>query len=140
MSIFEAIHCAIFGEVPRLAGLQASEDPDAYINNRFHPGDAFVAMTFVADDGTPSVEIAVHRTVAGVRTATSATRHPDPEAFLRSLRKDFVLVDYCKFARFIEDTALVRGRSFAALVGLSRYSSLRRALEPLMPPRAIDRR
>lgn len=128
-SIFEAIHYAIFDEVPRLAGLQAAEQPDAYINNRFHPGDALVAMTFAADDGSPNVEITIRRTAEGVRKATSATGHADPEGFLKSLREDFVLVDYRKFGRFIDDTALVRGRSFAALVGLSRYSSLRRALE-----------
>jgi len=128
-SIFEAIHYAIFDEVPRLAGLQAAEQPDTYINNRFHPDDALVAMTFAADDGSPNVEIAIRRTAEGVRKATSATGHADPEGFLKSLREDFVLVDYRKFGRFIDDTALVRGRSFAALVGLSRYSSLRRALE-----------
>lgn len=128
-SIFEAIHYAIFGEVPRLASLQAAEQPETYINNRFHPGDATVAMTFAADDGSPNVEILVRRTAEGTRTTTSATGYVDPEGFLRSLREDFVLVDYRKFARFIDETALVRGRSFAALVGLSRYSSLRRALE-----------
>ena len=128
-SIFEAIHYAIFGEVPRLIDLQAAERPETYINNRFHPGDASVVMTFATDDGSPNVNISVRRTKAGVRTATSATGHTDPEGFLRSLREDFVLVDYRKFARFIDETALVRGRSFAALVGLSRYSSLRRALE-----------
>ena len=40
-----------------------------------------------------------------------------------------MLVDYRKFTNFIDNTALVRGRSFAALVGLSRYATLRRALE-----------
>lgn len=128
-SIFEAVHYAIFGMVSRLTELQAAEQPETYINNRFHPGDAIVAMTFAANDGSPDVKISIRRTATGARTATSATGHPDPEAFLRSLREDFVLIDYRKFARFIDDTALVRGRSFAALVGLSRYSSLRRALE-----------
>jgi hypothetical protein len=128
-SIFEAVHYAIFGVVSRLVDLQAAEQPDTYINNRFHSGDALVAMMFAADDTSPNVEISVHRTAAGIRRATSATGHPNPEGFLRSLREDFVLVDYRKFARFIDDTALVRGRSFATLVGLSRYSSLRRALE-----------
>jgi hypothetical protein len=128
-SIFEAVHYAIFGEVPRLTELQAAEQPETYINNRFHPGDALVDMIFGADDGSPNIEISVRRTTAGVRTTTSATGHADPEGFLRSLREDFVLVDYRKFTHFIDDTALVRGRSFAALVGLSRYSALRRALE-----------
>ncbi len=128
-SVFEAIHYAIFGEVPRLAGLQAAEHPETYINNRFHPGGASIAMTFAADDGTPDIQITVQRSAAGIRTVGSMTSHADPEGFLRSLREDFVLVDYRKFGRFIDDTALVRGRSFASLVGLSRYSTLRRALE-----------
>lgn len=123
------MHYAIFGDVPRLVELQAAERPETYINNRFHPGGAIVGMIFSADDRTPDVEITVRRSAAGVRTASSTTWHADPEGFLRSLREDFVLVDYRKFARFIDETALVRGRSFAALVGLSRYSSLRRALE-----------
>lgn len=128
-SVFEALHYAIFGEVPRLAELQAAEQPETYINNRFHPGSATIAMTFVADDGTPNIQITVQRSAAGSRAASSATGHADPEGFLRSLREDFVLVDYRRFARFIDDTALVRGRSFASLVGLSRYSTLRRAIE-----------
>jgi recombinational DNA repair ATPase RecF len=128
-SIFEAIHYAIFGDVPRLIELQATEKPETYINNRFHSGGASVGMMFAADDGSSDVQITVKRSVMGVRTASSATGHADPEGFLRLLREDFVLVDYRKFTRFIDDTALVRGRSFAALVGLSRYSVLRRALE-----------
>ncbi|MBX3671016.1 MAG: AAA family ATPase [Rhodocyclaceae bacterium] len=137
-SVFEAIHYAIFGEVPRLAGLQAAEQPETYINNRFHPGGASIAMTFTADDGTPDIQITVQRSAAGIRAATSTTGHADPEGFLRSLREDFVLVDYRKFARFIDDTALIRGRSFASLVGLSRYSTLRRALEGAKHPQSLN--
>lgn len=128
-SVFEAIHYAIFGDVPRLTGLQEAEHPEAYVNNRFHSGNATVGLSFTADDGSPDVQVTVQRSPAGVRTASSATGHPDPEGFLKSLREDFVLVDYRKFSRFIDSSALVRGRSFAALVGLSRYSTLRRALE-----------
>jgi hypothetical protein len=128
-SIFEAIHYAIFDSVPRLSQLQEAEQPATYINNRFHLGPAVIALTFTSDDGSGDVKVTVRRTAVGVRSTTSETGHPDPEGFLRSLREDFVLVDYRKFARFIDNTALVRGRSFAALVGLSRYSTLRRVIE-----------
>jgi DNA repair exonuclease SbcCD ATPase subunit len=128
-SIFEAIHYAIFDTVPVLSQLQEAEHPETYINNRFHLGPAIIALTFSADDGSGDIQVTVRRTAVGIRSATSATGHPDPEGFLRSLREDFVLVDYRKFARFIDNTALVRGRSFASLVGLSRYSTLRRELE-----------
>src|SRR6266446_1289281 len=61
-SIFEAIHFAIFGTIPRLSELQASEDPDAYVVNRFHPGQkATVILWFVPDDGSQTIEITVER-------------------------------------------------------------------------------
>jgi hypothetical protein len=48
---------------------------------------------------------------------------------LKALQEDFVLVDYAKFSEFIDASALERGRSFASLVGLSSYSTVRQALE-----------
>ncbi len=129
-SIFEAIHFAIFGTVPRLTRLQGAEHPEAYVVNRFHPtGEAVVSLWFEADDGAGTVEITVKRNGAGARTVSSGSAHPDPEGFLRGLREDFVLVDYTKFAEFVDASALERGRSFASLVGLSNYSELRQALE-----------
>src|ERR1700730_387497 len=107
-SVFEAIHYAIFDEVPRLTVLQQAEHPSEYINNRFHSaGLATISLTFRADDPSPNVEVVVQRTKVGTRTVTSPTGHPDPDGFLRSLREDFVLVDYAKFAKFIDSTALV---------------------------------
>jgi hypothetical protein len=129
-SIFEALHFAIYGTVPRLASLQEAEQGDSYIVNKFHPAQrATIALAFVSDDGTPDVSITVSRGASGVRSATSPSGYPDPEAFLRALREDFVLVDYTRFARFIDASALERGRSFASLVGLSRYSRLRQVLD-----------
>ena len=122
-SIFEAVHYAVFGTVPRLTRLQQAEHPEAYVVNRFHPGGrALVGLWFEADDGSDTVEITVTRDAVGARTVTSNSGHGDPEGFLRSLREDFVLVDYAKFGEFIDASALQRGRSFASLVGLSRYS------------------
>ncbi|WP_372402394.1 ATP-binding protein [Tistrella bauzanensis] len=37
-SIFEAVHFAIYGNVPRLKALQDAEQGDSYVVNRFHPG------------------------------------------------------------------------------------------------------
>jgi DNA repair exonuclease SbcCD ATPase subunit len=138
-SVFEAIHFAIFGTVPRLRKLQAAERPDAYIVNCFHPsGHAVVGLTFDPDDGSSKVQITVERTRAGARTVSSSSGHADPEGFLKSLREDFVLVDYAKFAKFIDTSALERGRSFASLVGLSSYSGLRQALEGAADTRSLN--
>jgi AAA domain len=138
-SIFEAIHFAIFGSVPRLTRLQGAEHPEAYVVNRFHPaGEATVSLWFEADDGAETVEITVKRDRAGARTVISGSAHADPESFLRSLREDFVLVDYSKFAEFVDASALERGRSFASLVGLSSYSQLRQALESAANTRSLN--
>lgn len=69
---------------------------------------------------------------------TSPSGHPDPAGFLASLCEDFVLVDYPRFASFVDCSALDRGRSFASLVGLSRYSRLRQALEGARNTRNIN--
>jgi hypothetical protein len=138
-SIFEAIHFAIFGTVPRLTRLQGAEHPESYVVNRFHPsGKATVSLWFEADDGSGTIEICVKRDGAGTRAVTSPSAHADPEAFLRGLREDFVLVDYTKFAEFVDASALERGRSFASLVGLSSYSQLRQALEGASETRSLN--
>lgn len=138
-SIFEAIHFVIFGTIPRLSELQASEDPDSYIVNRFHPGQkATVTLWFVPDDGSQTVEITVQRDTAGNRTVSSGSSHPSPEDFLVALRQDFVLVDYTKFSAFVDTSALERGRSFASLVGLSSYSQVRQALEGASDTRSLN--
>jgi hypothetical protein len=138
-SIFEAIHYAIFNTVPRLARLQGAEHPETYVVNRFHPnGEAVVSLWFEADDGSGSVQVAVKRDAAANRTVTSPSGHSDPERFLQSLREDFVLVDYTKFAGFVDASALERGRSFASRVGLSSYSQLRQALEGASETRSLN--
>lgn len=129
-SIFEAIHFAIHGTVPRLKSLQDAEQGDSYIVNKFHPGQqATIELTFVSDDSTPDVTIKVTRAGDGARLVTSPSGHADPQQFLVALQEDFVLVDYGRFAKLIDISALERGRSFASLVGLSRYSRLRQALD-----------
>jgi AAA domain len=129
-SIFEAVYFAIYGIVPRLKALQEAEQGDSYIVNRFHPGQqATVELTFASDDGSPDVAVKVTRAANGARLVTSPSGHADPQQFLASLQEDFVLVDYGRFAKLIDISALERGRSFASLVGLSRYSRLRQALD-----------
>lgn len=136
-SIFEAIHFAIFGDVPRLKRLQGAEHPESYVANKFHPsGEALIELFFEPDDGSAAVEISIKRDASGKRLATS--KHPDPEKFLRELRQDFVLVDYTKFADFVDASALERGRSFSSLVGLSAYSELRQLLEGASDTRSLN--
>ncbi len=138
-SIFEALYFAIHGTVPRLESLQDAEQGPSYIVNKFHPGQqATIDLVFASDDATPDISITVTRTAAGGRTVTSPTGHADPEAFLASLREDFVLVDYPRFASFVDSTPLDRGRSFASLVGLSRYSGLRQALDGARNTRNVN--
>ena len=84
------------------------------------------------------IEIKVERTRAGTRTVTSPSGQPDPDTILKSLREDFALVDYAKFAEFIDASALERGRSFASLVGLSNYSRFRQALEGAADTRSLN--
>lgn len=138
-SIFEALHFALHGTVPRLEGMQDAEQGASYIVNKFHPAQqAMVALVFKSDDGTPDVSITVTRTAAGGRVVTSPSGHADPDSFLADLCEDFVLVDYPRFASLVDCSALERGRSFASLVGMSRYSQLRQALDGAKNTRNIN--
>ncbi|TXL76439.1 hypothetical protein FHP25_12395 [Vineibacter terrae] len=138
-SLFEAISYAIFGKLPKLDGLQRSERPETYYVNRFHTGGVgSITLEFKPDDGTAAVEIVVQRTAAGQRTVTSPTGHADPEAFLASLAEDFTVVDYTKFARFIDDTPLDRGRTFSSLIGLARFAHLHQRFDQASNTRAFN--
>lgn len=138
-SIFEALHFALHGTVPRLEGMQDAEQGASYIVNKFHPAQqATVALVFKSDDGTPDVSITVTRTAAGGRVVTSPSGHANPDSFLADLCEDFVLVDYPRFASLVDCSALERGRSFASLVGMSRYSQLRQALDGAKNTRNIN--
>lgn len=138
-SIFEALHFALHGTVPRLEEMQDAEQGASYIVNKFHPAQrATVALVFKSDDGTPDVSITVTRTAAGGRVVTSPSGNTDPDSFLADLCEDFVLVDYPRFASLVDCSALERGRSFASLVGMSRYSQLRQALDGAKNTRNIN--
>jgi hypothetical protein len=125
-SLYEAITYAIFEKLPKLEGLQRSEAPEQYYVNRFHTGQvSSIGLQFTPDDGSPHVVIIVTRTAAGQRTVTSPTGWPDPAGFLAALAEDFTLLDYARFVRFIDDTPLERGRTFASLIGLTAFARLR---------------
>ncbi len=89
-SIFEALQYAIFGHLPRLRELQEAEQGDTYIANRFHPSStSTIEIVLQSDDGSADVGICITRDAAGVRSVTSPTGEPDPEALLKSLQEDF---------------------------------------------------
>lgn len=138
-SLYEAISYAIFDKLPKLEGLQRSERPEAYYVNRFHTGQVgSITLEFTPDDKSPIVGIVVKRTVAGQRTVTSPTGHPSPAEFLATLAEDFTVVDYGKFARFIDDTPLERGRTFSSLIGLTRFAGLRQRFDQASNTRAFN--
>jgi len=138
-SIFEALHYAIHGTIPKLQLLQAQERPQDYYCNRFHSQNtASILAEFLPDDGTDAIVIRIDLDAAGTRTVASPSGHPDPEGFLAQLRAAFALLDYKTFARFIENSPLERGRTFSALLGLAEYSDCRQALQAVSDSRALN--
>lgn len=129
-SLFEALQFAFSGKVARLETMQAAEQPDTYLSNLFHSNKtSTIHIRLTPDDKMPDVEIVVSRDPAGNRLVSSPTGHTAPEELLQELNQDFALLDYATFTKFIEDTALSRGRSFSSLLGLSDYADLRRTLK-----------
>jgi hypothetical protein len=138
-SIFEALYYAIHGYIPKLQLLQAQERPQDYYCNRFHSkNSASILIEFQPDDATDPISIRIDRDTTGNRTVTSPSGHPDPEEFLGTLKEAFALLDYRKFARFIEESPLERGRTFSALLGLAKYSDFRQALQAASDTRALN--
>lgn len=138
-SIYEALSYAITGKIPKLESMHQNEHPEHYVNNRFHSGrTATIDMELEPDDGSIMVIIRVRRTASGQRLVSSPSGYPDPEALLQQLNGDFTLMDYQRLMKFIEDTPLNRGRSFASLLGLSEYSEMRQALKSVADTRVIN--
>ena len=139
-SIFEGLSYVFRGKVPKLEELQAQEKPEEYVCNKFHSkGAAVVEIEVAPDDKTlPNVTIVVKRDTTGGRTVTSPSGHPNPEAFLRTLNQEFILLDHRTFTRFIDSSPLERGRSFSGLLGLSAYSDFRQTLKAVCETRALD--
>lgn len=130
-SIFDALTFALRKSIPKLDNLAATERGRDYYLNRFHTGGVgTIALTVKPTDGSPSTTVTVTLDAAGSRNV-AATNGVDGEALLAELHREFVLLDGVTFQRFIDDRALDRGRNFAGLLGLSRYSTLRGALDTL---------
>ena len=138
-SLFDALSYAFHGKIPRLANLQAQENPEGYYCNRFHSkSQATIELELTPDDGTSAVTVKIERDAQGQRTVTSPSGHASPDALLASLAEDFSLLDYRTFTRFIDDTPLERGRSFSALLGLSTYSDMRQSLQAASNTQALN--
>lgn len=138
-SIHEAICYAIFGGLPKLDALQRQEQPETYYINRFHSQQiGTITLEFSSDDATPSIEITVTRNNDGQRIVSSLTSHADPSGFLNSLAADFTLIDYSTFSEFINAKPLERGRTFSSLIGLTRFASIRQALERASDTRSLN--
>jgi hypothetical protein len=138
-SIFDALSYAIRGHIPKLDSLPAADDAESYYTNRFHSAHAgMIELAFQPDDGGVDIRIVVTRSQKGVRRVSSPSGWPDPEAFLRTLDGDAVLLDHRTFDAFVEDTPLRRGRTFSGLLGLGRLSEYRQALEVLSHARNVN--
>jgi hypothetical protein len=136
-SIFDAVVYAITGRIAKLDELPAAEKGSSYYLNRFHTGGVGrIEMTLLPATGN-AVTVTVERDAAGGRTV-SATDGADGQAILEDLNREFVLLDGRTFQDFIDLTPQKRGRSFAGLLGLKRYSALRQALAGLSHAKAFN--
>lgn len=137
-SIFDAVVYAITGRILKLDALPASEKGASYYLNRFHSGGVgTIALTLLPAAGGQPVTVTVQRDSADVRTV-SATGGADAAAILAELNREFVLLDGRTFQDFIDLTPQRRGRSFAGLLGLKRYSAMRQALAGLAHAKAFN--
>lgn len=137
-SVFEALHFAIGGTVPKLGRLDSSERGDDYYVNCFHTGGVgTIGITLQPSDGSNDIDVQVSRTSAGVTTRTASVAGVNPTAILESLRGEAVFLDYTTFIQFIEESPLKRGRSFSSLIGLAELSEVRQVLEVLSNTRTL---
>ncbi|MDP8226862.1 MAG: AAA family ATPase [Candidatus Celaenobacter polaris] len=131
-SIFEALYYAIHGHIPKLDDLPTVDRGSEYYCNLFHPSRrAIIALTFTSNDDSKDIAIEVKREPDGTRIVQSPSGYPDPENLLNSFQSELTLLDHKTFQKFIEDTPLIRGRSFSALLGGSKLSEFRQVLNVL---------
>lgn len=134
-SVFQALEYALSGDISFLRPMQAAEKPQQHILNFFHPEKkATLKLILVPDDGGKNVTITVELDSNLKRHVYGSDHIGDPEQFLKELYSEFVFLDSRKFIKFIEDTALERGRSFGPLLGLGSYGDLHRALKDASRP------
>jgi protein-arginine kinase activator protein McsA len=127
-SIYDALLYAITGRIPKLDRLPANEGGEGYYLNQFHGGDrGTIELTLCSANDGRRVALKVERDLTGVRTVTSPNGI-DGEALLKEIDREFVLLDGETFREFINAVPRERGRSFASLLGLRKYSLIRQAL------------
>lgn len=138
-SLFDAVHYAITGSLPKLDELHQIERSEDYYLNRFHSQTrGTIELTFESDDASPQThQIIVERQADGTRTVTSPTGHSDPQALLATFNSSFALLDYHTSNTFIGHSPLERGRSFSTLLGLDAYSDFRQVLRTVVDTRAL---
>lgn len=137
-SIYDAIRYAISGRLPWLEELPAGErDTDYYLNRFNTSGQATIKLCLVEESSCQKCEIIVTRNSAGQRSI-SATTPWNADNILRSLDREFILLDGPTFQDFITAKPLDRGRTFAGLLGLSEYSRFRQVLGSLANTRAFN--
>lgn len=137
-SIFDAVLYSITGRIVKLDELPAAEKGANYYLNRFHNGGVgTIALTLMPAAGGPPVTVTVMRQADGSRAVAASDGH-DGEAILTELDQEFVLLDGKSFREFIDFKPLDRGRSFAGLLGLRRYSQARQALLGAANTRAFN--
>lgn len=137
-SIFDAMIYAITGRIAKLDDLPAAEQGPTYYLNRFHSGGVgTIMLTLSPSGGGNPVMVTIQRDAAGQRTV-SASNGADGNAILTDLNREFVLLDGKTFQDFIDLTPQKRGRSFAGLLGLKRYSALRQGLASLAHTRSFN--
>lgn len=128
-SLFEALTYAITGAVPKLDRMVAAESAKDYYANQFHSKRrAEIDLTLHPDDGGADVTVKVVRETNGKRVVTSPSGYPKPEELLAALDDETVLLDNHTFTKFLMDSPLDRGKSFSALLGLSKLAEVRQGL------------
>ena len=137
-SIFEAVSYALTGAIPKLESLLTGEQGQNYYLNLFHSGSiGTIELTLLPVSGGAAVTLTVVRDSIGNRII-STSYGSNGEAIIAELNREFVLLDSKSFQHFIELKPLDRGRSFAGLLGLERYSELRQGLLGLSNTRAFN--
>ncbi|MGJ4949001.1 hypothetical protein [Bradyrhizobium sp. HKCCYLS20291] len=137
-SVYDAVRYAICGAVAWLEDLPASErGPDYYLNKFNTSGVATITLKLIAEPCGQQIAITVTRDAQGSRTVSSAPA-ADAEGILRSLHREFVLLDGHTFQSFISAKPLDRGRTFSGLLGLAQYSTMRQSLAAVANTRAFN--
>jgi hypothetical protein len=137
-SIYDAVRFALSGRLPWLEDLPATDRDGDYYLNRFHGAKtATIKLRLLEAVSGQQCEVVVTRDQLGNRTV-SAPAPWDGEAILRSLDREFVLLDGPTFQNFIAAKPQARGRTFAGLLGLSDYSRIRQALAGLANTKAFN--